>query len=362
MANGSPGKIVHVFPSFAVGGQQLRLAALIEGFGSVFRHVVLSLDGDVSASSRAPRHTEFLSLVASKSSLVSLSTIVRLRRLIADHRPDILCTYNWGSMEAVMANAVGSRAPHIHFEDGFGPDETLSKQNRKRVLLRRFLLRRSTLVVPSSGLEQLARDVWRLPPEQVRYLPNGIDCARFSVERRYKRAPVVVGSVGALRPEKNFSRLLRAFDASGADKLTITGDGPERPALVAVAAGLGSSARIGFAGRSETPEKAYAAFDVFAMSSDTEQMPLSLMEAMAAGLPVAATDVGDIKAMVSAENRPFITALGDDAALARSIGTLAGDSDLRRRVGEANRAKAQAEFGHDRMIAAHRDLYLSLLP
>ena len=82
-------------------------------------------------------------------------------------------------------------------------------------------------------------------------------------------------------------------------------------------------------------------------------MPLSVLEAMAAGLPVAATDVGDIASMVAAENRPFITPL-DETALAKAIASLIRDPALRQRVGAANRAKAVAEFGqvsNDRCLA-----------
>lgn len=361
MAAVSAVKILHVFPTFAVGGQQLRLAALIEGLGAAFRHVILALNGDLSAADRVAGEAEFVPLVTKKSPLVSPSAVAVLKDAIVRHDPDLLCTYNWGAMEAVVANAVGPRKPHIHFEDGFGPDETLAKQNWKRVLVRRVLLRRATLVAPSRGLARLALERWRLDPRRVRYLANGVELARFAVERDYDRAPATVGSVGALRPEKNFARLMRAFDASQAARLVIIGDGPDRGALVSVAAGLGSAARIDLAGRSDAPETAYRAFDIFAMSSDTEQMPLSLMEAMAAGLPVAATEVGDVKAMLSAENRPFVAKPGDEAALANAIRTLAGDSDLRRRLGEANQARARTEFSHERMIAEHRGLYRSLL-
>ena len=139
-------------------------------------------------------------------------------------------------------------------------------------------------------------------------------------------------------------------------KLRIYGDGDRRDAILQEAAACRFEG-LSLPGPTVAPEKALAGFDIFALSSDTEQMPISLMEAMAAGLPVAATDVGDIAEMVSAENRRFVTPAGDDAALAAAIRRLAGDAELRAKIGEANRAKAAAAFALDKMVAAHAALY-----
>jgi glycosyltransferase involved in cell wall biosynthesis len=139
-------------------------------------------------------------------------------------------------------------------------------------------------------------------------------------------------------------------------RLIIAGDGSERSTLEAQAAGLGIGQRVQFTGHLDDPSPLYRSIDVFTLSSDTEQMPLSVLEAMAAGLPVAATDVGDIASMVAAENRPFITPL-DETALAKAIASLISDPALRQRVGAANREKAVAEFGQVGMIAAWRTLF-----
>ena len=85
----------------------------------------------------------------------------------------------------------------------------------------------------------------------------------------------------------------------------------------------------------------------FALSSDTEQMPLSVIEAMAGGLPVLATDVGDVWLMVAEANAPFVAPL-DDVAFAASLAAIAGDRDRRQRIGLANLAKAQREFDQAR--------------
>jgi glycosyltransferase involved in cell wall biosynthesis len=188
-------------------------------------------------------------------------------------------------------------------------------------------------------------------------VPNGIDLARFATDGAHRNAgELVIGTVAALREEKNIARLVRAFATLPSGRLVIVGDGPQRPALEALAASLGVADRVQFAGHHQDPSPFYAGFDIFALSSDTEQMPLAVIEAMASGLPVVATNVGDVPLMVAQENAIFITPL-DDAALAGALAVMAGDRDTRQRIGLANLAKAQRDFDQAAMFDAHGALW-----
>ncbi len=194
-------------------------------------------------------------------------------------------------------------------------------------------------------------------------LPNGVDLARFAAAGlREGVQPVVIGTVAALRPEKNIARLIRALallPAAVPARLVIVGDGPERAALEALAAAEGVGGQVEFVGHRTDPAPLYAGFDIFALSSDTEQMPLSVLEAMASGLPVAATDVGDVATMLDAANRPYVVAR-EDAALAAALASLAKRHDLRVALGGANRARAKVEFSEEGMVAAWADLFSGL--
>ena len=105
-----------------------------------------------------------------------------------------------------------------------------------------------------------------------------------------------------------------------------------------------------FAGQTTQPETWYAAFDVFALSSDTEQMPLSLLEAMAAGLPAACTDVGDVREMLSEANARFVSPL-DDVQFAHALSGIL-DADFLA-LGAANRRKAASYYNDTQMFTAH---------
>jgi glycosyltransferase involved in cell wall biosynthesis len=347
-----------VFATFAVGGAQMRFVALAKAFGDRYRHIVMAMDGDYACAARLPANADVRCepIIAAKGRVATFANVRRFRRRLREINPDVLVTYNWGATEWALANTP-RLVPHVHVEDGFGPEER-ARQLARRVWLRRLALARSTVAVPSRTLWRIATETWRLAPLRVHYVPNGIDLARFAGPRTEGTEPVI-GTVAGLRPEKNLARLLRAFrivtEALPA-RLMIAGDGPEAPALRQLASELGIADRVCFTGHLDEPAALYRRLSIFALSSDTEQMPLSIIEAMAAGLPVATTGVGDVRAMLAAENQAFVTP-AEDAALAQALLGLARDSVLRERIGLANRAKAEAEFGESAMVAAWGTLF-----
>jgi len=350
---GTPPLILHVFSSFAVGGVQVRFASIVNHFGRRWRHAIIAMDGDLSCRERLSPDLDLAFPEVTVRKGDTLGNVWRFRRLLRRLRPDLLVTSNWGTIEWSMANLLPA-VRHVHVEDGFGPDDRDGRL-RRRVRLRHILLQQKIVVVPSRTLWAIATRIWGLKPERLRYVPNGIDLAMFPGlpgTARHPGGSPVTGTVAALRQEKNIGRLLRAFALATVGSpalLIIAGDGPERSALETLAHELGIASRVRFAGHVAQPAALFKELDLFAMSSDTEQMPLSLLEAMAAGLPVASTDVGDVRSMLAVGNACYVTAL-DDAALATSLRTLLDHSALRRTLGVANRVKAEAEFGQAQMF------------
>ena len=362
--SGAPSRVVlSVFSTFAVGGPQVRFAALANHFGPAYRHMVVAMDGNTACRERLSSSLDVTFPPIQIRKGATWANRRSFREALRAWRPDVLVTNNWGAIEWAMAN-LPRLTRHVHIEDGFGPEER-DRQIPRRVWTRRLVLHWSTVALPSRRLTEIAGNIWRLPRENLRYIPNGIDLSRFlathdnAVAAGWRGTGAVIGTVAALRAEKNLARLIRAFGRVTAEqdaRLVIAGDGPERAALEALAASLGLNDRISFTGHSADPSAIYPGFDLFALSSDTEQMPISVMEAMAAGLPVAATDVGDVRTMLAEENADVL-ATRDDAALADRILALLRDPRLRARLGTANRAKALRDFDQTRMFAAYAALF-----
>ncbi|MCC7047620.1 MAG: glycosyltransferase [Alphaproteobacteria bacterium] len=363
--------LLHVFPTFDVGGSQIRFAALANRLGRRYRHIIMALDSRHGAAGLLSSAVDFELRGFGLDKRRTLRNLLPIRRMIRESGAAELLTYNWGATEFALANLFCG-LPHAHIEDGFGPEET-RRQIKRRVLFRRLALSRAfALVLPSRTLERIAIDTWGFPRGQVIYVPNGVDCARFDTppdkglchQIGIEDRPVVVGTVAALRAEKNIARLIRSYaltTGTAPSQLAIVGSGAEETSLRALARELGIADKVLFAGQISGVERILGRFDVYAISSDTEQMPISLIEAMAAGRPVASVDVGDIKIMLSEANRAFVTPV-DDGSLADAISALLADPDLRRRIGAANAQKARREYDEDAMVAAYDELYAGRLP
>ncbi len=223
-------------------------------------------------------------------------------------------------------------------------------------------------VAVSDRVAQSFLECYGRPPDAV--IPNGIDAARFGVAGGgWKRAhgfaqdDRLVVSAARLEPQKNPLGLIRAFAAALADDprwhLLLAGDGSLRRQAEECAGALGIGARVHFLGVRTDLDALLPECDVFALASAWEGMPMAVIEAMAAGLPVAATAVGGVPQLVEHEASGLLVPPGDTPALAEALARLARDDGRRQKFACAARERAAA-FGLDRMIGAYACLFQQL--
>jgi len=366
-------RILHLHSTFDAGGKELRCVRLINAFADA-EHAIVSGD---------PERRSAAALIAKQSRvgwpafppLAGKPWPGRLKKLAAAMAGyDLICTYNWGAMDAAMAHTLFADAyklaPLVHHEDGFNEDEADGLKPGRNLYRRLALGRSAALVVPSRTLERIALETWDQPRSRVRLIPNGIDTKAYARKPKPDALPRLikqkgerwVGTLAGLRKVKNLPALVRACRELPAEwQLVIAGEGPEREAILAEAVRCGIEHRVHLPGFVADPARAAGLFDVFALSSHSEQFPISVVEAMAAGLPVAAPRVGDVAAMVASDNGPYLVAPGNEQELANAISALAFDPAARKRVGDANRRKAAEEYDEARMIERYRALCWGLM-
>ena len=195
-------------------------------------------------------------------------------------------------------------------------------------------------------------------PDRTVVIHNGVP---LDVPRRPPGGtdPVTLLSVGRMRAPKDLFTLVRAMAdlEPGSARLRIAGDGPDRAAVAAEVERLGLGGTVELLGTRDDVPALLADADVFVLASDSEGLPMSVLEAMAAGLPVVASAVGGVPELVLDGETGILVGPRDTAALAGALARLVADSALRDRLGAAGRLRVEREFSLERFEREHLELY-----
>jgi glycosyltransferase involved in cell wall biosynthesis len=359
--------------SRAVGGAEAALLLLLEhldrnAWEPTLLHAPAPALGPALERARALGVTvrEVPRLAPASAAIRGFAGAVRTLRRLA---PDVFHAHlSWPlAAKTQLAAAAAARIPAVVATFHLFPPEPLGRTGRLQGQLLGRLADRGIAV--SDGVARELRDVLRWPPRKVEVIRNGIDLERvrtsFEPALRQALAPAgaapLVLAVARLDPQKGLDTLLRAAAAFPAAYVAVAGDGPEREPLEREAERLGISARVRFLGSRNDVPALLAASDAFVLPSLFEGTPLALLEAMAAGRPIVASAIPGVDELVADGETALLVPPGDADALANALRRVAGDAELRQRLGAAARARADEMFSVEASTARVEALYRTLL-
>lgn len=364
VAGGLPRKVLHVLHSLEVGGSEafaLKIATHLDP--ARFRSTVCGLDRGGALEPELDR-LGIDRLTMNRGPGVRPGVMWDFRRLVRRGGFDVVHTHHFSPLlhAGPAARLAGARLIHTeHSVEHFG-------RRRRRAALR--MLARwcdKVLAVGERVAQVLCEDVG-LPARKVEIVLAGVDVSSYAEDRGAARAALGIGEaervatiIARLHPVKNHPLLLKAFAEVarklGCARLLVVGEGREEGLIRREVERLGLVERVRLLGTRRDVPRILAATDVFVLSSDSEGLPLAVLEAMAAARPVVATAVGDVPRVVRDGQDGLLVGPGDVAALAGALFELLSDTERAGRLGSSAREQVVREYSLRTMIEKHQALY-----
>lgn len=349
------------------------MCAVIQATTDLYDHTIVSLDRKTEAVRWLPGAQ--VGLVDFWKSPKRRTFFRDLYRVIRTRQPHVLMTYNWGATDAVWLGRLAGITTIIHHEHGFNIDEARAL-SRRRDLIRRGVYRlASVTVVVSHPLLHMMRTKFALNDRKVVLIPNGIDTASYTQDgtaREQRRtalgchtADFVVGFSGRLDPVKNFDLMIRSIAACVRQekrvKLLLVGDGPERQPIAELCQALQIQDHVILVGQTTDVLPYLRACDAFMLTSHSEQMPMTILEAMAMGLPVVASRVGEIPYIIEDGVDGFLLSpeASPETWAQAVLGIYRGSP--RQAIGQVARRKVQAQYQEATMVQRYKQLIARVL-
>jgi sugar transferase (PEP-CTERM/EpsH1 system associated) len=368
--------IAHVVYKFDTGGLENGLVNLLNHMpGERYRHAIVALTEVTSFRERVTRDdVGFIAL--NKAPGHGIKLLPRLTRLFRELRPAIVHTRNLAALEAVLPAWIARVPCRVHGEHGWDIGDLDGSRRTYRLARRAYRPFVTRYVTVSRGLERYLTSSIGVKPAHVVRIVNGVDVTRFRPSERKlpagwpfdPAAHWVIGTVGRLQPVKNqvllaeaFVRLLEQLPlARQRVRLAIVGAGPLRADIETVLERAQARDLAWLPGERSDVVDLLQALDVFVLPSLAEGISNTVLEAMASGLPVVATNVGGNSELVEPDRTGLLVPVDADA-LAAALLRYARDPETARSAGREGRRRAEQFYSLDAMVAQYLALYDRLL-
>ncbi len=358
--------VVHLVASFDTGGLQNGVVNLANNMDSDrVRHTVLSLSSRIGMAERL-RQSDALTLGLDGKAHRGAWRIIaeKLRNLDVD----ILHTRNQATwLDGICAARRAGISHRIHGFHGRDLNQVNGLSLARRVLGRVLATATDRFVTLTPSMREEFASEFFISPDRFEIIANGFDLDRFTPRTCDENVSdaFTVATVGRLVPVKNLALLLRGFAAmksrKSTDRLSIVGDGEQRHSLEELARTLGIAEAVEFEGMVEDPSPVYASADVYVQPSYYEGMSNTIVEAMASGVAVIATDVGGNADVVGRDGSGVLVSSDDTLALAAALDAYRADPEWRRKVARVGQQRVSERFGLEKMVEAYLATYESMV-
>jgi sugar transferase (PEP-CTERM/EpsH1 system associated) len=370
--------VLHIIHRLAIGGLENGVVNLINHMPSRrYRHAIVSLTGVTDFRERIERNIPIFAL--GKKQGQDFGTYARLLRILRILRPDIVHTRNLGTLEYQVAAAIGGFGRRIHGEHGrdvYDPDGLNFKYNLLRRAMRPLVHR---YIAVSSELAAWLTNAVGVRPDRVSRICNGVNIERFqpAIGSQPRFGPkgfasstnIVLGTVGRMEAVKDPLTLVRAFvqlvttdgNARNQLRLVVIGDGTLRSEALRLVSAGGAETLSWFPGERDDIPEMLQGLDLFLLPSLREGISNTILEAMATGLPVIATNVGGNPELVEHGKTGMLVPPADPVAMAEAIQEYLRAPNKLAEHGQAGRNRVEAEFSIESMVNGYMTVYESVL-
>lgn len=370
--------VAFVIHSMRVGGAERSIARLINALDHTrFRPIVVCMT-KTGPAAQWIQSAEVPVIEIGKQSPFDRMALNKLTSVLADYAVDIVHSHNWGTLvETAVSRRWAGVAGHVHAERGSVLGATEMRGFRmwlRGVVAGRAMRRCDAVVTNAHAVARRINQRCGYPEARVKVISNGVECSTIEltpeeIGRRRQQLGIngeatVLGSVGRLVPVKGFdlaiSALQRLVASGGNFHLLLVGSGPEQESLKRLSESLGIGDRLHLVGQQEDVQGWLALMDIYLNTSHSEGMSQSLVEALAAGRPAVATDVGDAAVVLGTDGiHGRLVPIGDVSAIVSAV-TAISQAHTRAEMGKRAASRHAMLFSAQAMAARYAELYESV--